>query len=923
MMAPVRRFLLRVAALFRHSPAEDDLAREVNAHLALLEEQFLNNGLSADEARLAARRAFGNIDSAKELQRDTRAFRWIDDLQRDVRYAFRSLRRSPAFTTAAVLTLAIGIGATTAIYSVVNTVLLSALPFERGDRLVRISEPELNPRTMRGINYNEYLEWRRRTTTLSAMSALSFNPQVMLPTREGTARLTAAMISANYFDVFGMKPMLGRVITHSDEANPDVIVLSYDTWQRFFRGEADAIGSVIELRGSLGSGPSNLGADGTQPARLLTIVGVLPDVYQTNGAVFDVYTPFAPGMFAQPPSVRVQARLRDGVPVTAAEEEANVIGNALRPPRPATESALTKPRFALLSLHDEIVEPVRPALRVFLVAVAVVLLIVCANVANLLLARGASRSRELAVRLAVGAGRARLVRQIFTECLVLSAVGGAFGAALGAAGVQLVRQLATIDAQGVFRLSFGGDLLPRIKEVGVDANVALIAFGLSLPACIVFGLLPALQLSRVSHLQAMGTRGSGATRAETRTRTVLVVSQLVLATVLLVTAGLLVNSFVNLSRVEKGYDPAKALAFQLVLPPEYATERKAATIEAVIAALKARPEVQEAGFAFAGILLGLEETAGTFTPPGRSLEEMQADTAKPRLKSLTHGYLKAMGATLVGGRHLDGSDNATAPVVAVVNRSVMRKYFGEVNPIGTTVVWRPGEIEVPVEIVGVVEDVRQNRIAAPTYPEIFMDYRQVMAVHQRMGMPKQRVEQITFGFMSFSVRTHGDPRPLIPRVRELVRATDANATIDAIHPMEQMVGYSVARQKFYAVLLGTFAAVAGLLAAIGIYGVLAYSVVQRTQEIGIRMALGAERGQVMGLVMRRGVALASIGITVGLIGAFAGARYLQSMLFGIEPRDPATFVAVAAMFAVVTAAAAYLPARRATRVDPMVALRVD
>ncbi len=923
MMASIRQLLLRLLSTFRNGRAEDDLSREVNAHLALLEEQFAAGGMSPGDARIAARRAFGGVDQAKEQQRDARAFRWLDDLQRDARYAMRSLRRSPAFTIAAVLTLAIGIGATTAIYSVVNTVLISALPFERGDRLVRLTEPEINPRTMRGINYNEYLEWRRRTTTLSGMSALNFNIQAMMPTREGTARLTAAVVSANYFDVFGIKTMLGRGITEDDEVNPDVIVLSYDTWQRFFRGEADVIGSVIELRGSLFGGPSNLGADGTRPARLLTIVGVVPDVYETHGAVFDVYTPFTAGMFQQPPGVRVVARLGDGVSLAAAEDEANVIGNAIRAPRPATEPPLTKPRFALAGLQDEIVEPVRPALRVFMVAVAVVLLIVCANVANLLLARGASRSRELAVRLAVGASRGRLVRQIFTECMVLSLVGGALGAALGALGVQTVKTLATVDAQGIFRLSFGGDLLPRINEVSVDAGVVLIAFGLSLVACIVFGVLPALHLSRISHLQAMGTRGSGAGRAETRTRTVLVVSQLTLATVLLVSAALLVNSFMNLSRVEKGYDPANALAFQLVLPPEYATERKAATIESVIAALEARPEVQEAGFAYGGILLGVEDTAGTFTPPGRSLEEMEADPLKPRLKSLTRGYLRAMGATLVAGRHLDARDDATAPVAVVVNRSIVRKYLGDANPVGTTMMWRPGKIEVPVEIVGVVEDVRQNRLGAPAYPEIFMDYRQVLAVFQRMGAPKQRLEQIAFGFMSFGVRTHGDPRALIPRVREIVRATDANATIDAIHPMEQMVGYSVARQKFYAVLLGTFAAVAGLLAAIGIYGVLAYSVVQRTQEIGIRMALGAERRQVLTLVMRRGLVLASIGIVVGLAGAFAGARYLQSMLFGIEARDPGTFATVAVLFALVAMAAAYLPARRATRVDPIVALRVD
>jgi putative ABC transport system permease protein len=920
MMAGLRQFIQRLFSVFRHGSAERELSREIDSHLTMLEEEFAAKGLSRPDAKLAARRAFGGVDQAKERQRDARSFRWLDDLQRDARYAVRSLRRSPAFTAAAVLTLAIGIGATTAIYSIVDTVLIQPLPFPGSDRLVYLSEPE-RPRTMRGINYNEYLEWRSRTQTLSAMTAHSFSPQVMMQTREGTARLTAAQVSTNFFDTLGVRAAHGRLIQPSDDANPDVIVLSYSAWRRYFRSESDAIGSTIELRGSV-AGLSNLGVDAS-PGRLLTIIGVLPESYDTFGWVFEFYTPVV-RVAGQNLGVSVHARLRDGVSLEAATEEANAIGNAVRPPRPDTEKPLTQPRFRLTRVADELVDPIRPALRVFLVAVAVVLLIVCANVANLLLARGTSRARELAVRLAIGASRARLVRQILAECLVLAMIGGTIGAAIGAAGVNLVKQLATINAQGVFRISFGGHLLPRIQEVGVDERVLFIAIGLSILASIVFGVLPALHLSRVSQLQAMGTRSSGATRGETRTRTALVVSQLVLATMLLVSAGLLVNSFINLSKVEKGYDPAKALAFQLVLPPEYATERKAASIESIIAALKARPEIEEAGFAYAGILLGLEDTVGTFRPPGHDYAAVLADPIKPRLKSLTHGYLKAMGATLLSGRHLDGADTASSPLVVVINRSVARKYFGDGNPVGETMIWSPGKIgDVPVEIVGVVEDVRQTRVERPSYPEIFMDYRQVMAVHQRMGMPKQRLEQISLGFMSFGVRTRGNPAAAIPVVRDVVRATDPLATLDAIHPMDEMVGYSTARQRFYAVLLGIFAGVAGMLAAIGIYGVLAYSVVQRTQEIGIRMALGAERRQVMALVMRRGIALAGVGIVAGLIGAFAGARYLQSMLFGIEPRDPATFLTVAAAFAVVAAAAAYLPARRATKVDPMVALRVD
>jgi putative ABC transport system permease protein len=347
--------------------------------------------------------------------------------------------------------------------------------------------------------------------------------------------------------------------------------------------------------------------------------------------------------------------------------------------------------------------------------------------------------------------------------------------------------------------------------------------------------------------------------------------------------------------------------------------------------LRNRPEVEHAGFAYAGILLGLQDTVGVFIPPGRTVEEMQTEQEKPRLKSLSPGYLETMGVPLLSGRYLDERDGAAGPVSIIVNRTVAKRYFGDANPVGQTLVWRTGQglnpslqpFDAPLQIVGVVEDIRQGRVAAPAYAEIFMDYRQVRAIHERMKFPKGRIEQISFGFMSFGVKTRNDPTAFIPSVREVVRTIDLNASIDAIHTMDEMVGYSTARQRFYAVLLGIFAAVAGLLAAIGIYGVLAYAVVQRTQEIGVRMALGAERRQVLALILQKGLVVALAGITVGLGGAFAGARYMQSMLFGIEPRDPGTFVTVAVAFAVVAMIASYLPARRATKVDPMVALRVE
>lgn len=921
-MSSLRQFLQRVVTAFRHERAEDELAREIRSHLALLEKKFLRDGLSPEEARLAAQRAFGGIEQTKELQRDARSFRWIDDTRRDTGYALRSLRRSPSFTVAAVATLAVGIGATTAIYSVVNTVLLQPLPFPGSDRLVTILEPEL-PRGMGALNYQEFLTWRDRTTTLSAVAAQASNPQIIMPTPEGTARLTACLISTNYFDVQAVQPALGRVIHPSDDANPDVVVLSHRMWQTYFRSSPAAVGSAIELRGSLTSGPSNLGAQPGTASRLLTIVGVLSEEFDTLGRPFDFYTPMVLAAGGRPPGVNIIGRLRDGVFLGAAAEEANIIGAAVRPARPDSAAPLSQPRFAVAGVKDRIVEPMRPALRVFLVAVGVVLLIVCANIANLLLARGTARTREIAVRLALGASRPRIVRQLLTECLVLALIGGSIGALLGAAGVALVKQLATIDAQGIFRLSFGGHLLPRLQEVGVDGRILIVAIGLSAMASVIFGLFPALQLSKVSHLQAMGSKGAHVSRRESAARTGLVISQLVLATMLLVGAGLLVNSFLNLSRVEKGYDPENALAFQLVLPAEYSSEYKAATVESLLAALRDLPGIEHAGFAYAGILLGIQDTVGTFVPPGRSLEEMQLEPAPPRLKSLSHGYLRAMGVPLLSGRHLDQRDDAAAPLAVVVNRTLARQYFGDANPVGVTMNWRPGPMDFTVQIVGVVEDVRQYRVSSPAYAEIFMDYRQVLLVQQRLGVPKQRREQIAFGFLSFGVRTRDDPAAAIPNIRKAVRRVDPNAGVDAIHTMDSMVGYSMARQKFYAVLLGIFATVAAVLAAIGIYGVLAYAVVQRTREIGVRMALGAERRQVIALILRRGLVLAAIGIGVGLVGAIAGAQYLQSMLFGIEPTDVTTFFAVGGAFALVAALASYLPARHATQVDPMVALRVD
>jgi putative ABC transport system permease protein len=482
---------------------------------------------------------------------------------------------------------------------------------------------------------------------------------------------------------------------------------------------------------------------------------------------------------------------------------------------------------------------------------------------------------------------------------------------------------ATIDAQGVFRLVMGGSVLPRVQEIVIDPRFFAIAFGFAALACVLFGLLPALHLSATSSLRAIGTRGGGTARAETRTRTALIVTQLAMATMLLVGAGLLSRSFNNLASVTKGYDPEHVVVFQIVVPDTYSTARKAETFDTLLARVRALPGVRSTGFAFAGILVGIENTVGSFIPPGGSLEKLSSDENKPRLKSLSPGYLEAVGARVLGGRLFTDEDaRAEAPRI-VVNRSLARRYFGEANPVGSYMDWYEGKKSqfTRVEVIGVIEDIHQAALERETYPEVFIDYRQTIATLQRWGEEPKGVDHLAFGFQSFAVNVSDDPRDIIPVVRQTVRKTDVNAGIDSIQPLEDLVASSVARRRFYAVMLSLFAIVAALLAAVGIYGVLAYAVVQRTQEIGVRMALGAQRGQVLTLVLSRGIVLAAIGIAIGLAAAAGGTRYLQGMLFGVTPLDTGTFALTALGFVTLAALASYIPARRATRVDPMIALR--
>ena len=854
------------------------------------------------------------------------------DLRDDMSYALRGLRRSPGFTIAAVLTLALGIGAATAVFSVVNTVLLEPLPYKDSDRLVRIVERAAPPNPTApllrrtGMSWSEMTEWRKASKTMSEMAMSLTPPITLMPTSAGSARLTGALVSANMFAMLGARARLGRILDATDEAaGSNVVVISAGAWQRYFQGDPGILGRAITLKTL---GPEAGFLDGTP----LTVVGVMPATFDYPLPNADYWAPITEGSpIRKSFGGGVIAKLQDGTSLEAAADEANAIGDGLRPkpasgpfsrPLPAGER-----RFAVEGIKEQMIAASRPALRVIAIAVGAVLLIVCANVVGLLLARGTARQREVAVRLAVGATRGRILRQFITESGVLAAIGGVLGAVMAVGFVYLLREFASPHAQGVFQLSFGGSMLPRLHEIGVDGGLLALAIGLAVITALVVGALPAFRMSRIDQAQVMNDRGAGgqggARRGDTRARSVLVVAQMIVATMLLVGAGLLINSFNRLARVNPGWNASGLLMFYLVMPQDYSTARKAALIDTLLTELRRQPDVRGVGYTYAGPLLGIVDTLGVFVPPGRTPEEMRGNPDNPHVRAVSHDYLQTMGARLVSGRWFEPSDDAGAPPVIIVNRTVMRRLFNNEDPVGRLVHMDGYMEQPPQQIIGVVEDMRQSRLDAEPTPQMFIDYRQMLAMTQARKMPTAAQERLSFGFLSFFVRTDRDPATLMPAVRSLVNRVDSAAGIDAMLPMEQLVASSITRQRFYAILLGLFAAIATVLGAIGIYGVLAYAVGQRTQEIGIRMALGAERGAVLRMVLRRGIVLATIGIVLGLAGAAGLTRYLSGMLFDLTPLDPPTYAAVAILFATVALVASYLPARRATQVDPVVALRHD
>ena len=927
-MQLLRRLIHDIRVLARRRRTDDDLGDELDFFLHTSVAHKMEAGMSRDEARRAARLELGSTPAVQDAVRDVGWSGAWENTWRDVRYGVRSLARSGSFTVAAAITLALGIGVTTAVFSVVNAVLLQPLPYRDSDRLVRIVE-RAAPRTAgapllrrTSMTWSEMVEWRARSATLTDIAYTISPPITLMTTADGAVRLSGTLVSANLFSLLGAHALLGRTLDARDAAEAsNSVVISAGAWQRYFHGDPGIIGRTIALKTQ---GPEAGLLDGTP----LTIVGVMARDFDYPVPYCDYWAPVtaASRFRSWPGSGSVIARLHDGIAAAAAADDANVIGEALRPKPTAGPLAQPLPqgtrRFDVEPLKEQAIAASRSALTVLAFAVAVVLLIACGNVATLLLARGTARHREVAVRLALGASRARIARQLLTESIILTAIGGGLGVVLAVGSVQVLRRLASSDAQGPFLISFGGAMIPRLHEVGVDGWMLAIAVGVSAFTALVISVLPVLRLSQAGHVQAMEVWASGV-RHSTRLRNVLVAGQLATATVLLVAAGLLVNSFGRLTRLDPGWNASGLLTFYLVAPQDYSTQRKAMLVDGLLVELRRTPGVQAAGFTYAGPLLGLIDHFGVFVPPGRTPDEMRGIPDAPQIRSVSHDFLQTMGARLIAGRWLEPRDDGGAPPVIVVNRTLARRFFGSEDPVGQ-LVHLDGRMDLPPQqIVGVVDDLRQGRLDQEPAPQFFVDYRQVLALTQARKMPAPAQERLAFGFFSFVVRTGGDPPRLMATMRSLVGRVDANAGIDALLPMDQLVASSLTRQRFYAAVMGVFAAIAVSLSAIGIYGALAYAVGQRTREFGVRTALGARSRDVLALVLRQGLWLTMVGVAIGLAGAIALSRYLAGMLFDITPLDPLTYVAVVALFAAVTSIASYVPARRATRIDPMTALRYE
>ncbi|AGY60600.1 ABC transporter permease [Gloeobacter kilaueensis] len=805
-------------------------------------------------------------------------------LQQDLRYGWRMLIKNPGFTAVAVLTLALGIGANTAIFSVVNAVLLRTLPYPEPEQLVQVFESQLQQGLEKGaVSPPNYLDWRQQNRVFTNIAVYNTD-QFSFKSGSQPERLNGAFISADFFKTLGVRPLLGRDLSPEEEktGHDRVVLLSYRLWQERFGGNPAVLGRVITLQ-----------------ARPYTVIGVLPPGFAFPRDKTEIWVPLAFG------EAKMQerdshflngiARLKPGISLAQASAQMDVVSAALARQYPDSN---TNRKALLVPLYEQLVGKIRPALLLLLAAVAAVLLIACANVANLLLSRAVSRQKEIAVRTALGASRARILRQLLTESILLALLGALLGLGFALLGLKML--VATIPRS-----------LPRIDQIALDGPVLVFTLAVAVLSAVLFGLAPALQVSKTDFNEALkdGGRGATSSRERNRVRDLLVVSEVALALMLLVSAALLTQSFLNLQNVKPGFRPEQVVTATLSLPlARYPEERQQITFfDRLIERVQTLPGVESVSVVNT-LPLGGSDSSVTLLVEGQSRPKPGQEPLSGYL-AVGPEYLRTMGIVLLRGRPLSPLDNAQTPKVALINETMARRFWPHSDPIGKRF---STDMPVPkadswITVVGIVQDTRFLGLNQAIRPEMYLPYRQA-----------------AWPYMSLVVRTtNSDPATLAATLRAQVQAIDPDQALGTIKTMERVVADSIEQQRFNVLLLVSFAVVALILASIGIYSVMAYSVTQRTHEIGVRLALGAPQGKILALVVTQGMLLVLSGILVGLGAAVVLARALSSLLFGVSAFDLPTFAAVSVLILAVALSACYLPARRATRVDPMVALRYE
>ena len=863
---------------FQREKWDAERARELEAHLEIEAQENIARGMTAEEARYAARRKLGNVTQIREEIRRMNSIRFLDTLWQDVRYAARVLRKSPGFTAVAVLTLALGIGVNTAMFSVIDAVLLRPLPFPEPNRLVW-AFGKFSQSNQAGVSPPDFLDYRSSAQTFEQFAALQGH--------EGFANISggdkpelvqSVVVSWNFFDALGIRPMLGRSFEPADEQNqlPQVVILGHGIWKRDFGSDREVVGRRILVEGAW-----------------QTVVGVLPaDVPTISDAEIWQAIPMLNSGAKMRTAHWLYAvgRMKRGVTLEQATADTDRVAGQLALAYPDVDKGWS---LNILPLDRQIVGSVRSALLLLFGAVVLLLLIACANVANLLLARAAVRRKEVSIRVALGAGPWRIARQSLTESMLLAGAGGLLGVGLALWGIGALRWIAPAD-------------LPRLGDVRVNAGVLLFTLGISVTTGILFGLTPALQFSR-RRIEEGLREGSKTSAAGMRHRlsSALVIGETAISLGLLLLGGLLIKSFWQLVHVDPGFKAERALTAKLDLPS--ATYKGSSPKSTFIRQLEERlvsvPGIEAAG-AISELPLGGQLGDNPFTIEGRVYEPNQGEDAD--FRQVSSGYIAAMRIPLMAGRWFNDHDTAQSKGAIVVNEAFAKRYFGRIQEALGKRLQLLGDSFNEREIIGIIGTVQHGTLGETPQPEMYVPY-----------------AQYDFGGMNVVVRGSLEAGQIAAALRDAVASLDKQEAVASIRSMGSVVSASIAQPRFSAQLLGVFAGLALTLAAVGLYGLIAYTVAQQTREIGIRMALGAAPGGIARMVLTRGLRLVVAGGLLGCAAALTVAHLLRSMLYGVSASDPGTVAGVSGLLLVVALGACYVPARRAMRVDPMVALRYE